>query len=176
MHQFTSSPLTTSDGIAVREKSKEQMQKGEKEQRLESTEWDVFRAGVVDIDEQTGQRSDQPQELCAKIDSVASRLKEMINLGDQQLSSGVSMFIARFDKLSAPRMRPKLTSVFHQFGREMGATTITQGGQLRHGKRISVQVTAAWKRAVKSHGKRRQDTRTSWQTLTYKYKSSLIHR
>ena len=132
------------------------MQKGEEEQKFEGTEWDMFRAGVVDIDEQTGQSSDQPQELCAKIDIVAGRLKEIINSGDQQLSSAVSKFIARFDKLSATRMSPKLTSAFHQFGWEMGATTITQGGQLRHGKRISVQATAAGRRAVKSHGKRRQ--------------------
>ena len=52
MHQFTSSPLTTSTvAIAVREKSMEQMQKGEKEQKFEGTEWDVFRAGVVDIED-----------------------------------------------------------------------------------------------------------------------------
>ena len=32
----------------------------------------------------------------------------------------------------------------------------TQGGQLRHGKQIPVQATATGRRAVKSHGKRRQ--------------------
>ena len=116
----------------------------------------MVRAGVVNTEEQTGQSSDRPQELCAKIDSVASRLKEMINSGDQQLSSGVTKFTTRFDKISTPRMRPKLTSAFHQFGWEMGATTITQGDQLRHGKIIAVQATATGRRAVKSHGKRRQ--------------------
>ena len=66
----------------------------------------------------------------------------MINSGDQQLSSGVSKFIARFDKLSATRMRPKLPSAFHQFGWEMGATTITQGGQLQHEKNFSTSYSS----------------------------------
>ena len=79
-------------------------------QKFEGTEWDLFRAGVVDIDEQTVQTTHQPKELCTKIDNVASRLKEMINSGDQQLSSGVTKFIAKFDKLSTPRMRPKLSN------------------------------------------------------------------
>ena len=121
-------------------------------------------------DRTESQSSDQPHELCAKIDSVTSRLKEIINSGDQQLSSGVSKFIAIFDKLSAPRMRPKLTSAFR-----MGdwCNYITQGDQLRHGKRISVQATAAGRRrAVKSHGKRRQIPRhpgkhSQVQKLTY---------
>ena len=44
-------------------------------QKFEGTEWDLFRAGVVDIDEQTVQTTHQPKELCTKIDNVASRLK-----------------------------------------------------------------------------------------------------
>ena len=50
-----------------------------------------------------------------KIDSVARTLKGMLQSGDPQLSSGVSKFIARFDKLSAPRLRPTLASEFHNF-------------------------------------------------------------
>ena len=90
-------------GIAETEESKEQVHKGEKEQKFEGTEWDLFRAGVVDIDEQTVQTetTHQPKELCAKIDNVASRLKEMINSGDQQLSSGVTKFIAKFDTFNS---------------------------------------------------------------------------
>ena len=114
-----------------KEKSKEQMQKGDMEEpNFEGTEWDLIRAGAMEVDEQTGHNSDsdQTQELCDKIDGVTSTLKGMLQSGDPQLSSGVSKFIGRFDKLSAPRLRPKLASAFHQFGWEMGTTTITQGG------------------------------------------------
>ena len=81
----------------------------------------------------------------------------MLQVGDLQLSSGVTSFITKFNKLSAPRLRPKLASAFHQFGWEMGTTTITQAGQIRHGKRIAVQATAAGRRRkVISRGKSRQ--------------------
>ena len=99
------------------------------EPNFKGTEWDVIRAGAMEVDEQTGHnsKSDQTQELCDKIDSVASTLKGMLQSGDPQLSSGVAKFM---DKLSAPRLRPKLASAFHQFGWEMGTTTVKQGGQL----------------------------------------------
>ena len=73
-----------------KEKSKEQMQKGDMEEpNFEGTEWDLIIAGVV-VDEQTGHNSDS-QELCDNIDSVANTLKAI------GLSSGVSKFMARFD-------------------------------------------------------------------------------
>ena len=75
------------------------MQKGDMEEpNVEGTEWDLNRAGAVEVDEQTGHNSDsdQTQELWDKIDSVASTLKGMLQSGDPQLSSGVSKFIASF--------------------------------------------------------------------------------
>ena len=143
-----------------KEKFEEQMQKEDlKEPIFDGIEWDLIRAGAMDIDEQTEHSSDhdQTQELCDKIDSMACSLKGMIQSGDPQLLSGVAKFIGRFEKLSAPRLRPKLASAFDQFGWEMGTTTTTQAGQLWHGKRIAVQATAAERRkSVKSRGKGRQ--------------------
>ena len=67
----------------LKKKSKETMHKGDIEElTFEGTEWDLVRAGAVDIDEQTGHSSDQTQELCHKIDSVASTLKSMLQCGD----------------------------------------------------------------------------------------------
>ena len=138
-------------GRAEEEDSKEQKQNGDMEEvNFEGTERDLVRAGAVDTDAQTGYSNDQIEELCDKIDFVASSYSKNY---PAQLSTGVTKFISRFDKLSAPNMRPKLASALHQFGWEMGTTTITQAGQIRHGKRIAVQATTAGRRRkVKSHG------------------------
>ena len=116
--------------------------------------WIDTHSPYAEDDKQTSHNSEsnQTREICDKIDRVASTLKGMLQSGDPQLSSGVSKFIARFDKLSAPRLRPTLASEFHQFGWQMGITKITHSGQLRHSKRIAAQATAAGRRRkVKSH-------------------------
>ena len=85
---------------------------------------------------------------------MATTLKQMIEPREPQLTSGVSKFLSRFSKFSSTRSHSKLATAFHQFGWEMGTTTTLQAGQLRHGKRIAVQATAAGRRKKgKSRGK-----------------------
>ena len=50
--------------------------------------------------------------------------------------------------------KSKLASCFHQFGWDMGTISSTTAGQIRHGKRIPIQATAAGRRKRgKSRGK-----------------------
>ena len=98
------------------------------------------------------------EELCDNIDSVyASTLNSILQCeGDPKpLSTGVTKFISRFDKLSAPSMCLKLASALHApIWLGNGTATITQAGQIRHGKRIGVQATTVGRRRkVKSKGR-----------------------
>ena len=54
----------------------------------------------------------------------------------------------------AEMFKSKLASCFHQFGWDMGTISSTTAGQIRHGKRIPIQATAAGRRKRgKSRGK-----------------------
>jgi hypothetical protein len=121
---------------------------------FDGSEWDLIRTGADTGSEpetetevnDAGDDKDNSAHVCAGIDRMANTLKEMVYSHDQQLTAGVSKFLTRFQNLSAPRLRPKLAAAFHQFGWELGATTALKAGQLRHGKRIAVQATAAGRR------------------------------
>ncbi len=123
--------------------------------QLDGTEWDLIRAGAIESETETDKKSPEDNlgdqdgkylDLCERIDEMATALKDMVNCRDEQFTGGVSKLLTRFDKLSTPQSRPKLASAFHQFGWELSSTTASRAGQLRHGKQIAVQATAADRR------------------------------
>ena len=81
--------------------------------------------------------------------SASSRLK----IARLALGEGAVQDLRRFNKLSAPRSHSKLATTLHQFGWELGNTTTTQAGQIRYGKIIAVQATAAGRRKTRGKGK-----------------------
>ena len=129
------------------------------EPNFEGSEWDLIRADAKmgDSEMEDNQESDIKTELCKGIDVMAVKLKEIVQFDDPQITTGVSKFLRRFNKLSVPRSHSKLATALHQFGWDLGNTTTTQAGQIRHGKRIAVQATAAGRRKKgKSRGKRKE--------------------
>ncbi len=84
------------------------------------------------------------QDACLEIDKFADDLKKRLEDTNEQLF-GVEKFTTRYGKLKDSI--PLLTSSFHRFGWTFGGTITSQrGGHLRHGRRISVQATAAGRR------------------------------
>ena len=62
-----------------------------------------------------------------------------------ELVFGTEKFISRYNKLK--HSLPLLTSALHRFGWTYGGSvTSRKGGNLRHGRRIAVQATAAGRR------------------------------
>ena len=85
------------------------------------------------------------QDACLEIDKFADDLKKRLEDTNEQLLFGVEKFTTRYGKLKDSI--PLLTSSFHRFGWTFGGTITSQkGGHLRHGRRISVQATAAGRR------------------------------
>lgn len=128
------------------------------EPNFEGSEWDLIRADAwkEDSEIEDNQKSEIKSELCKGIDVMAEKLKEIVQFDDPQITTGVSKFLRRFNKLSIPRSHSKLATALHQFGWELGNTTTTQAGQIRFGKRIAVQATAAGRRKkgkTKGNGK-----------------------
>ncbi len=96
-----------------------------REPNFEGTEWDLIRAGSLDdemekeqIDNSTFEYSKEEEysALCDRIDAVAETLKNKLKSHDPQLTTGVSKFLVRFDKLSGQHSSSKLATAFHQFG------------------------------------------------------------
>lgn len=119
------------------------------EPSFSTTGWDALQSGTMESDsDHSEHRTEEAEhiELHNKINSMAEVLKDMLKSHNPQLISGVSTFLTKFNKLSAARSQSKLVSALHQFGWEMAATTVLKAGQLRHGKRIAVQATAAGRR------------------------------
>ena len=64
---------------------------------------------------------------------------------NEQLVFGAEKFISRYNKLK--HSLPLLTSALHRFGWTYGGSVKSRkGGNLRHGRRIAVQATAAGRR------------------------------
>ena len=84
--------------------------------------------------------------MCAAIDSIPEDLKQKLQEEvNEQLVFGAEKFISRYNKQK--HSLPLLTSALHRFGwTYSGSVTSIKGGKVRHGRRISVQATAAGKR------------------------------
>ena len=95
------------------------------------------------------------QEACSAIDKIADDLKEKLKEQNEQLLFGVEKFSSGYHNLKGSI--PLLTSSLYRFGWTFGGSvTSRKGGHLRHGRRISVQATAAGRRkGTKSRGKAR---------------------
>ena len=119
-----------------------------------SPTWDLIRAGskdVSDSDNATSSSTLQPQgaanigNMCAAIDSIAEDFKQKLQEDNEQLVFGTEKFISRYNKLK--HSLPLSTSALHRFGWTYGGSvTSRKGGNLRHGRRIAVQATAAGRR------------------------------
>ena len=82
------------------------------------------------------------------IDSVAEDLKRLReHPPDEQLFSGTNKFIDRYNRYSSYKSNAMLASALHKFGWVFGGSVTSQKfGKLRHGKRITIQATAAGRR------------------------------
>ena len=123
---------------------------------------DLIRSGaksdsVVDttLDLSDMQLQTRVQEACSAINKIADDLKEKLKEQNEQLLFGVEKFISRYQNLKGSI--PLLTSSMYRFGWTFGGSVTTRkGGHLRHGRRISVQATAAGRRKnTKSRGRAR---------------------
>ena len=86
------------------------------------------------------------EETCALIDSVAENLKQRLREQplDRQLLFSSQKFVRRYQ---AHKSNPLLASALHRFGWVFGCSiTSKRFGNLQHGKRITVQATAAGRR------------------------------
>ena len=86
------------------------------------------------------------EETCALIDSVAENLKQRLREQplDRQLLFDSQKFVQRYQ---AHKSNPLLASALHRFSRVFGGSiTSKRFGNLQHGKRITVQATAAGRR------------------------------
>ena len=82
------------------------------------------------------------QEACSAIDKFADDLKEKLKEHNEQLLFGIEKFTSRYQSFKSSI--PLLTSSLDRFGWTFGGSvTSRKGGHLRHGRRISVQATAA---------------------------------
>ena len=83
--------------------------------------------------------------MCAAIDSIAEDLKQKLQKDNEQLVFGAEKFISHYSRLKYSLLL--LTSALHQFGWTYGGSvTSRKGGNLRHGRRIAAQGTAAGRR------------------------------
>ena len=120
-----------------------------------SPTWDFIRAGAQEDDgEGTGSNNyeqedtqDKIEELCCAIDQMTEDLKQRVREAhDEQIRIAVGKFTSRYNKLCKVST-PQLTSALHRFGWVFGGSvTNMKGGQIRHGRRIAVQATAAGRR------------------------------
>ena len=86
------------------------------------------------------------EETCALIDSVAENLKQRLREQplDRQLLFDSQKFVQRYQ---AHKSNPLLASALHRFSWVFGGSiTSKRFGNLQHGKRITVQATAAGRR------------------------------
>ena len=86
------------------------------------------------------------EETCALIDSVAENLKQRLREQplDRQLLFDSQQFVQRYQ---AHKSNPLLASALHRFSWVFGGSiTLKRFGNLQHGKRITVQATAAGRR------------------------------
>ena len=92
---------------------------------------------------------------CFEIDKITDDLKKKLEEANEQILFGIEKFSTHYGKLQGSI--PLLTSSLHRSGWTFGGTiTSRKGGHLRHGKRISVQATAAGRRkGSMSRGKAR---------------------
>jgi len=93
------------------------------------------------------------QAAHSAIDKIAEDLKQKLEEKNEQLLFGVEKFSSRYESLKGSI--PLLTSSLYRFGWTFGGSiTSRKGGHLRHGRRISVQATAAGRRkGFKSRGR-----------------------
>ena len=128
------------------------------EPSFSTTDWDALQSGAMESDSDHSElktEEDQHLKIYKKIVNMGEVLKKMVMSHNPQFLSGVSTFLKKFDKLSTGSSQSKLVAALHQFGWEMAATTVLKPGQLRHGKRIAVQATAAGRRRKgRSKGKK----------------------
>ena len=128
-----------------------------------SPSFDLIRAGAraddVDANLSVSEVEDYRQRVqgaCLQIDKFAEDLKKRLEGAcNEQLLFGIEKFVTPYGKFKDSI--PLLTSSLYRFGWTFGGTiTSKKGGHLRHGRRISVQATAAGRRkGSKSRGKAR---------------------
>ena len=116
-----------------------------------STHWDLIQAGAYEDNEEPATDIISPnlEETCKMIDSVAEDLKRRLREHplDEQLFSGTNKFIDRYNRYSSCKSNAMLASALHKFGWVFGGSVTSQKfGKLRHGKRITIQATAAGRR------------------------------
>ena len=116
-----------------------------------STHWDLIRAGAYEDNEEPATDIISPnlEETCKMIDSVAEDLKRRLRERplDEQLFSGTNKFIDRYNRYSSCKSNAMLASALQKFGWVFGGSVTSQKfGKLRHGKRITIQATAAGRR------------------------------
>ena len=86
------------------------------------------------------------EQTCKKIESVAEDLKKRLKEEpvDEQLLYGANKFV---DRYFSNKTNAMLTSALNRFGWVFGGSVSSQKfGRLRHGRRITVQATAAGRR------------------------------
>ena len=109
------------------------------------------------------------------IDEIAEDLKHKLEEKNEQLLHSIEKFSSRYESLKGSI--PLLTSSLYRFGWTFGGSiTSRKGGHLRHGRRISVQATAAGRRkGAKSRGKAKATSGAPIKSLSSK-NSTLVSR
>ena len=113
------------------------------------SQWDLIRASVKDgSEDQEVYHEELPdvEETCELIESVAEDLKRRLRETplDKQILLGSHKFVRRYQ---AHKSNALLASALHRFGWVFGGSVASKRfGQLRHGKCITVQATAAGRR------------------------------
>ena len=135
--------------------SQEEIHKGSDSKTFElpdfsSSCWDHIRHGSTsDIDDNTTSNSpleDNREELCEKVDAIASDIKQRL-MADDQFKLSAEKFTKTYQVLSNKPSNAHLISAFHKFGWCFGGTVTTrQGGVLRRGRRIPIQAKSAGRR------------------------------
>ena len=106
----------------------------------------------VTMDSNDMQLQTRVQEACSAIDKIADDLKEKLKEQNEQFIFGLEKFISQYQNLNGSI--PLLTSSLYCFVWTFGGSVTSRKG--RHGRKISVQTTAAGRRkGTKSRGKAR---------------------
>ena len=109
--------------------------------------WNGLSTGDTSVSVSNTESSDV-EAVCNDIDEIAEDLKKRLREQslDQQLVSGTKTFITRYQTLSR-RSNAALASALYRFGWVFGGKVTSQRfGKVLHGKRITVQATAAGRR------------------------------
>ena len=121
--------------------------------------WDHFRMGemnenpaVETLPTQQDQHTQQ-SELCRRIHVITDDMKKRL-MADTIFQQSAEKFVTTYEKLSSKPTSAHITSALHKFGWCYGGTiTSQQGGVLRRGRRIPIQVKSAGRRSTISRGK-----------------------